>query len=247
MCLLVVAHRAVDPYALVLAANRDEQHARPSAPADWWADLPWVLGGRDLAAGGSWLALSRHGRLAAVTNVAEPGAAPARRSRGLIVRDFLAAANPFEARAAIEHDGAAYGPFNALLLADGELGFVSNRGVAAVLQPGIHSLSNAPLGADWPKLHRADRGMAAALGAADPISALLDLLNERDDDVSGPDHYRRSLFIVSSAYGTRASTVVLVHRGGRVEFCERRFGAHGRPVGESRYEFRLDAVSTAGS
>lgn len=247
MCLLVVAHRAVESYALVLAANRDEHHARPSADADWWSDLPGVLGGRDLVAGGSWLAVSRTGRLAAVTNFAEPGAAPAARSRGLIVRDFVAARDPDLARTAITRDSDAYGPFNALLWADGKLTFVSNRGPAATLQPGIHSLGNAALGADWPKLHRADRGMAAALGAADPLSALFELLAERDPDATGPDHYRRSLFILSSAYGTRASTVVLVHRDGHVVFCERRFDADGRPTGESRFEFRLGTVPTLGS
>jgi uncharacterized protein with NRDE domain len=241
MCLIVVAHRAGERYALALAANRDEHHARPSAAADWWADLPNVVGGRDLVAGGSWLALSRAGSLAAVTNFAEPGAAPASRSRGLIVRDFVAV--PDLARPALLREAHQYGPFSALLLAEGRLDYVSNRGAAVRLAPGLHSLGNAALGADWPKLHRAERGMAAALTAANTHDALFELLGERAEAATGIDAHRHSLFIDGPAYGTRASTVVLIDYEGCVTFTERRFASNGRPTGESRFEFRL--LSTA--
>ena len=46
MCLALVALDAHPRYPLVVAANRDEHHARPAAPARWW-DEGW-LGGRDL-------------------------------------------------------------------------------------------------------------------------------------------------------------------------------------------------------
>ena len=68
MCLIVLAVGQHPDYPLVLAANRDEFHARPTAGAGWWEDRPDILGGRDLQAGGTWLALSRSGRLATVTN-----------------------------------------------------------------------------------------------------------------------------------------------------------------------------------
>jgi uncharacterized protein with NRDE domain len=246
MCLIVVAHRTGERYALALAANRYEHHARPSAAADWWPELPDVVGGRDLVAGGSWLAVSRAGSLAAVTNFAEPPAAAAPRSRGLIVRDFVS--TPGVARDALVRDAPHYGPFNALLLRQGRLDYVSNRGAAVHLAPGLHSLGNAALGADWPKLHRAERGMAAALTAADTRDVLFDLLGERAENAIGPEAHRHSLFIDGRTYGTRASTVVLVDYEGRVTFTERRFDSDGRPTGESHFEFGLEpsALGTTG-
>ena len=52
MCLIVFAWNAHPDYQLILAANRDEFHRRPTQDAHWWADLPQILAGRDLQAGG---------------------------------------------------------------------------------------------------------------------------------------------------------------------------------------------------
>ena len=62
MCLVLVVWRAHPRYSCIVAANRDEFHARPAAPAAWWPDPPQVLAGRDLEAGGTWLGLTRTGR-----------------------------------------------------------------------------------------------------------------------------------------------------------------------------------------
>ena len=90
MCLIVVAIGAAPAYPLIVAANRDERHARPAAPAEWWPDPPHVLGGRDLEAGGTWLAVDRRARFAAVTNIRDPDRRPGLRSRGSLVVDYLA-------------------------------------------------------------------------------------------------------------------------------------------------------------
>ncbi|MFB3063398.1 MAG: NRDE family protein, partial [Gammaproteobacteria bacterium] len=90
MCLVVMAYEHHPRYRLVLAANRDEFHERPSQPAHWWQDHPGLLAGRDLEAGGTWLGVNRSGRLALVTNFREPSVrAPGKASRGELVRDFL--------------------------------------------------------------------------------------------------------------------------------------------------------------
>ena len=44
---------------------------------DRWEDAPHILGGRDGQAGGSWLAVSESGRVAAVTNVRTGSRTPA--------------------------------------------------------------------------------------------------------------------------------------------------------------------------
>ena len=57
MCLLVLAWRCHPRYRLVVAANRDEFHARPAAALAPWDDMPGIVGGRDLQAGGAWFAI----------------------------------------------------------------------------------------------------------------------------------------------------------------------------------------------
>jgi len=59
MCLIVLAWQAHPDYPLLVAANRDEFFARPSAAAAFWDDAPAVFAGRDLQAGGSWLGITR--------------------------------------------------------------------------------------------------------------------------------------------------------------------------------------------
>ena len=89
MCLIVVGVGATPRYPLLVAANRDEQHSRAAAAAAWWPQPP-LLGGRDLQAGGAWLAVDRRGRFAAVTNIRDPQRRAAARSRGSLVADFFA-------------------------------------------------------------------------------------------------------------------------------------------------------------
>ncbi|MDH3481955.1 MAG: NRDE family protein, partial [Gammaproteobacteria bacterium] len=95
MCLVVLAVGQSQEYPLILAGNRDEFHARPTQKAHWWSDKPNIVGGRDLQAGGTWLALHRDGRYAAVTNFrdAEP-VSPGFRSRGHLVMEFLESDQP---------------------------------------------------------------------------------------------------------------------------------------------------------
>ncbi len=83
MCLILIAHKVHPNYPLVLAANRDEAYSRPTAPAAFWDDHPQIYGGRDLEQGGTWLGITREGRIAAVTNFRDGYAAKnGTRSRG---------------------------------------------------------------------------------------------------------------------------------------------------------------------
>ena len=72
MCLILFAWRAHPEYRLVLAANRDEFHARPTDASDFWAAHPELLAGKDLQQGGTWMGVTRSGRFAAVTNYRDP-------------------------------------------------------------------------------------------------------------------------------------------------------------------------------
>src|ERR1700682_4011019 len=153
MCLIAIAHLTSAVFPLVIAANRDEIYDRPTRPAHAWTEDPNVIGGRDLRAGGSWLAVRRGGRFAAVTNVRDAGRAEGGPSRGLLVSDFVlgTGAPPLAYARAIR--GEQYSGFHLIVGDAGVLVHCSNstRG-AAVIEPGVFAISNAPAGAHWPKV-----------------------------------------------------------------------------------------------
>lgn len=239
MCLIVVGLDAAARYGFLVAANRDEQHARPTETAAWWPQR--VLGGRDLAAGGTWLAVDARGRFAAVTNIRDAQSPIGLRSRGSLVADFLLGDVParrYAERAA--RDGAGFGAFNLLLYDGRELHFASNRTAATRLGVGLHALSNAPPGTAWPKTSSALTGAHELLASASPIEPLFALLARRDDSGPAELRHQRTHFVVGPTYGTRCSTVVLVDSRGELTFAERTFDAAGALVGEVRETFELE-------
>jgi uncharacterized protein with NRDE domain len=260
MCLIAFAWDAHPDYLLALAANRDEFHARPAAPLGEWHGLPGVFGGRDLREGGGWLALHRGGRLAAVTNVREPPVGTAPRSRGALVRDFLAGRDSaMDYAARVGDAGDAYGPHNSLLWDGRELVHASNRFEPRRrrIPPGVHGISNGPFDAPWPKTLRLgavlERWLRAQHGGEpDPAPLLAALADEHGAaDAELPDtgvglELERMLappFIRGDAYGTRASSVVLIRRDGRALLFERSFGPDKKPAGDARQELQLETAA----
>ena len=99
-------------------------------------------------------------------------------------------------------------------------------------------MSNAPFGEEWPKTERMRSGLSAALRARDQVSALLELLAQRDGSRSAPD-YRADLFISGPEFGTRSSTIVMISQDGLLRFVERGFDSAGDTISEVREESRL--------
>ena len=112
MCLLLFAYQSHYRYPLIIAANRDEFHSRSALPAAFWDDN--LLAGKDLVGGGTWLGITRDGKLAALTNYRNPGAEkPNAPSRGKLVVDFLQ--NQEKAGrflASLKNEGGQYNGFN---------------------------------------------------------------------------------------------------------------------------------------
>ena len=243
MCLIVVGWRVHPDYPLVVAANRDEFYARPTAIAAPWPDAPQIIGGIDLEAGGTWLGVTESGRFAAVTNVREPNMAKAASSRGALTRDFLLANMP-AGDFAQQIEGSHYAGFN-LLLSDGEsLLYCSNRdGKPRALPPGIYGLSNHLLDSPWPKLVQARQRFTAALQHLPEEAAFFELLADQtivEDDklpqTGVPLEWERLLsavFVKSENYGTRASTLLWQSSDGTVKLHEQSFGPNGQALQSS--------------
>jgi uncharacterized protein with NRDE domain len=259
MCLLVLAWRVHPRYRAIVAANRDEFHARAAAAAAPWPDAAGILAGRDLQGGGTWLGVGRDRRFGIVTNYREHvRPRPRAPSRGGLIPAWLGAEQPPGGfLAALEAEAPGYSGFNLLLADAEELWFASNRAdvFARPLRPGIHGLGNHTLDTPWPKLQRVRSGFEAALEAAKgPAAALgealLSILADRErqppdrlrDTGSGLapewEHVLSSPFVLHPEYGTRCSTVLLIGADGSVDMLERRFDAGGERTGES--EWRLN-------
>lgn len=251
MCLVAVAWRAHPRYPLVIAGNRDEWHARPSAPAGWWQDAAHVFGGRDLVGGGSWLAVSRAGRVAVVVNDPRRPPGPERSaSRGQLVRDFVAGDRPSgRFLDAVSVAESRYAGFCLVVGTPVQLrGFVTSRDGAPhrwTLGAGISTFSNGPLEDPWPKARHLEAALGELLqGEALDEAGLFALLERREPVAEGPPAtaVSRTPFVVGESYGTRASTLITIDEARHCRVIEHRFEAHGRFAGETRAEFELDGA-----
>lgn len=251
MCLVAIAWQVHPRYPLVVLGNRDEFHRRPTVAADWWPEAADVFGGRDLQAGGSWLGITRSGRVAVITNnPRRPPAGHHTRSRGALVRDWLTGNHQTgQFLDGVQDDAEHYPGFSLLVgtLDTGLEAFETPPGELGARwrpSPGITVLSNAPREAPWPKvgwLERAlDDYLRRPLPEAGPDSEELLSLVARRMPVAEPEadtpmaRARVTPFVTGAEYGTRAATLILADVSGGWRCIERRFGPGGVPAGESR-------------
>jgi uncharacterized protein with NRDE domain len=255
MCLLLMAIRAHPRYKAIFAANRDEFYDRPTAQAAFWADAPQVLAGRDLRAGGTWMGITRSGRIAAVTNYRDPLTHRAEAlSRGHLVSEYLRGKETpqsyIERLAERWHQ---YNGFN-LVLGDREaLFWCSNRAAKEMaLGPGIYGLSNRLLDTSWPKTERGKAGLKDLVDEEAELNpeGIFALLSDRREaeEASLPDtgvglpleRVLSPIFIASPGYGTRSSTILVVDQGNRVTFLERTFPTVSARPDTVKYEFQIE-------
>ena len=259
MCLVLLALNFHPDYRLILAANRDEFFSRPTAPAAFWDDAPDLLAGRDLKNGGTWLGVTRTGRIAAVTNYRDPRHqkqdAP---SRGLLVTMFLTGTmSAKEYMAFLGREGAAYNGFNLIFGEPGRLCFFSNRDSRPRnLEPGVHGLSNHLLDTPWPKVRNGMEAMAHVVAGKEAIpqeelfSILADRTIARDDLLPDTgvgielERFLSPLFISSPLYGTRSSSIILIDHDSRVLFIERTFNSRQERLHSVTEEFSLFETSS---
>ncbi len=245
MCLVGLRLGTHPGCSVLLVANRDEFHARPTAPADGWPDEVDVIGGRDLQAGGTWLGATRTGRWAAITNFRAPGAGrEMRASRGGLVSAYLrGTASPNVHASTVLAQAHDYDAFNLLLGDRGEVFYVSSMlGTARRLEPGDHVLSNHHLGTPWPKTRRLLEALRSAPPEADDehfFAMLADRTPAPDDELPDTgvglplERVLAPAFIVTPSYGTRASSVLRIDETS-VQLAERSFAPDGVACGTRR-------------
>lgn len=252
MCLINFSFHNHPQYKLIVAANRDEQYARPTAPAHFWEDYPNILAGRDLLQMGTWFGITKQGRIAALTNYRDPKQSPEGKiSRGKIITNYLLSQeHPRLFLASLDQEHDRYQGFNIIVGDEEQLYYYNNlKRQIILIEPGIHGVSNHMLNTPWPKVQKGkqflNRYLANTKIDEEHLFAML-----QDDEIApdealpdtgvGIELERRlsPLFIRMPEYGTRSSTVLLIDQSNQVTFIERTF-KQGKFASEVRFSFQI--------
>lgn len=253
MCLILFAKNVHPEYGLIIAANRDEFYNRPTKEADFWAGEKHILAGKDLEAGGTWMGISKRGRLSMLTNYRDlkniKSDAP---SRGQLVADFLINEDsPENYLLNVAQKGQNYNGFNLIVGQPDNLHYYGNyqQGVHKI-QNGVHGLSNALLNTPWPKVEIGKEKLAFAVNKSSiDTEELFDLLR---DDIKAPldqlpdtgiglekEKMLSPMFIKSENYGSRCSTIILIKTTGEVHFSERTYDPVNFSFSTKSYDFKI--------
>lgn len=252
MCLILIAYQTSKKYPIILAANRDEFHARPTAAMQYWEDNPDILAGKDLEQGGTWFGVHKTGKFAGLTNYRNPSENKAHApSRGRIIPDFLESSAPCESYFTDQAGQmAGYNGFNLLFGSLDHLFWFSNiTGQTQAIPPGVHGLSNKDLNTPWPKVTKGIQQLENAVNHGFTTDDLFEVLKDtaKVDDPLLPDtgvgiEWERRLspiFIQSPVYGTRSSTLMLIRPDGAGQIIERTYTDHGNSQVVSEQAFTI--------
>lgn len=253
MCLIFIALKSHSKYKLVVAANRDEFYNRKTQAASFWSDHPQILAGRDLEAMGTWLGITKGGRICMVTNFRDlkniREKAP---SRGKLVTDFLTGKSSGEEYLKkVESKAHLYNGFSLIAGTVDSLYYLSNyREGVILLNSGLFGLSNHLLETPWPKVEKGKQEIQRLL--KDPVIQVNDLFTILSDDTRIADEelpntgvglaWERALstaFIKSDGYGTRSSTVILVDYNNQVSFHERVYDPVTSAFSFNRFQYAI--------
>ena len=243
MCLIVFSYQETKesskafPGSLILAANRDEYYERPTKNMHWW-EAEGVLAGKDLQAGGTWLAVSDDGRFAAITNYKElTNEGRDLKSRGELVSNYITSRELSSKEYLQSIKGVNYAGFN-LLLGDKEgIHYFSNRTEEIdKLEPGIHAVGNLLLNSQTKKSIKVKNQFRELLQTNPDEGELLGFMKDDSGDLSNLDMawfketeheeipYR---FIKSDVYGTRCTTLLTIDPNGKYRITEQNYSKRG--------------------
>ncbi|MFQ3206140.1 MAG: hypothetical protein ACI9IT_000274 [Glaciecola sp.] len=255
MCILFIAVNQHPKFPLIIAANRDEFHNRPTSDSAFWENHKDILAGKDNEAGGTWMGINKNGSVSALTNIRAPGKEVADAiTRGELVLNFLLGSSKQQQKYAhtLADSKAQYNGYNLLFGKLDQLYVYNNFDDTCVtLDDGVYGLSNASLNSPWPKISTGRDALAKYCQHADVLDTehLFELLHNDKlaDDNKLPktgvsiEWERRlsSIFIQSLEYGTRSSTVLLVDHHQHVTWEERSFNAQAEQTSVQHFEFDI--------
>lgn len=253
MCLINFHFQDHPFYNLILVANRDEAYDRPTKRAEFWYDEPNILAGRDLLQMGTWLGVSKQGRIAAITNFRDPSLPNRLKSRGEIVKRFLSENSSIEEFLdELKNCRELFGGYNVLFGDIHQLSHYNNiLDEMSEIKPGTHSLSNHTLNTPWPKVIKGKYNLSEFIQVHQGhinIEELFPIIEDKTiaNDEELPDtgvgitleRLLSPLFIQMPNYGTRSSTVILINKKNEVTFVERTFN-EGKFQYDTKYEFTV--------
>ncbi|CAD2073771.1 NRDE family protein [Phocicoccus pinnipedialis] len=241
-----------DPnYILAIAANRDESYNRPAYPARIHGN---ILHGTDAHRGGTWLGITKTGRIAMITNIrnVEEMTKKSPLSRGDIVLDFLRSESDAKSfLAQLRTESSKYGGFNVILGDLDSLYYMNNYdNQIEILSENTHGVSNAFLNTPWAKVQHGKHTLDRLSGDIEEDKAtLLRLLSSSKKTHShrqntgidkALEYALSSQFIElqDMEYGTRCSTVILITHDGFAHFLERTY-TRGTFDFDTEFKFKI--------
>ena len=251
MCILFIAVKQHPDFPLIIAANRDEYHARMTSPSHVWTDNPKIFAGRDEQAGGTWMGIHTSGRIAALTNIRAPQREKLdAKTRGELVVRALETKEDDAFLDSLRRTADDYNGYNLVYGdADSLSVFNSHSLEHHRLTQGVYGLSNASLNTPWPKVELGVESLNYACQQSDDldIDDLFAILHNRDtaSDEHLPDtgiakpweKMLSSIFICSPDYGTRSSTILTIDNIGKLNWQERSYDANGVETGRVHQTF----------
>jgi uncharacterized protein with NRDE domain len=251
MCILFFAINQHPNYPVIICANRDEFHQRPTKAMHWWPKsnllAEEVLAGKDLQAGGTWLGLNKTGRFSALTNFRQPHLIDKnKQSRGDLVLQALAHQDD-EVTEQLTKNSNNYNGFN---LVFGQLNnlicFDSVSQKQQRLNTGFHSLCNGALDDIWPKMalgqakladsikdHRLDIAQLFKLMKSDQQAK-----TEHLPETGVPLNWEQllsSIFIVSPEYGTRTTNIITLDNEGIISVYDQSYNEQGKCINQQKF------------
>jgi uncharacterized protein with NRDE domain len=242
VCTLIAAVSTFAGAPLVVAANRDERLDRASRGPLIWPGPPRFVAPRDEVAGGTWLGVNAHGLFVGVTNRAAHPRDPARRSRGALVVEALAARSAEELHEKMGRvDPRAFNGFHLFYgdRASARVSWSNGEALAQeILPPGLHVVTERSFtGAPVAREHWIRDAWARTVAGREPSAETIGLILAHHDDA---DPFA-GVCVHADAYdyGTRSSSIYLL----RDELAESElYFSEGRPCA-SPFE-RVDELAS---
>lgn len=251
MCILFIAINQHPKHPLIIAANRDEFHQRPTKQLHAWQDKK-IYAGKDLQAGGTWLGVNELGEFAALTNIRDLSQHNDNaKSRGELVTLALQPNSVIDIEW-LKNESANYNPFNLIYSKNNTLYcFNSMDRTQQTLTAGFHAICNGAIDDIWPKMARGEQQLEQLISNNLHIKTS-DLFAILQDTQQAPAHllpntgiglkwetFLSSIFIQSNEYGTRSSCALLFNNDNSFNLVEQSYKIDGSVFNTQQFKIKI--------